>query len=247
MRVERALVRDERVELRCDVGRRLDEPADGHPRHEQVVAVADRRRARVAVDVVGQGERGGLGGRDGVERVTEGRGVFGLVADPGEVGHAPQRDDVVAADDGHVGETRIGRLDRPKDTGDLGRDRVGRGHAAWVGIPGVVGGPDARVGVDRDDGRDDAERGLACRYDTRLARWLAMPSAAAWPYVATIRLWFVRNTVLASAGMGGIAGMGASRSGRSVTGRRPHPSGSRPGRAGDMARWRSRRCSRSRR
>ena len=138
-----------------------------------------------------------------VQRVAERRGVFGLVADAGQVGHATHRDDVVAADDRHVGESP--------------------GLAAWIGartpviwaatafaaatLHGLASQrhrrrSNARVGVHRDHRRDDAERRLRLEVRRRgppgCSRRL---SSAAWPYVATSRLWLVRKTVLAPAGI----------------------------------------------
>jgi hypothetical protein len=112
-------------------------------------------------------------------------GELALVGEPGRVGHAAERHQIVTADDHDVLDTRVGGEDRVECGGDRRRHVAGHERIATVvpGLPLGVGGLDGRGPVDGDDQCPHAERRIgsglgdeaveAGHHAGRLARVLA--------------------------------------------------------------------------
>ncbi len=142
----------ELLDLRDDVGRRLDEPADRDVRDVQG-PVEPRDRVLVAVGVVGQQVAGDhRRGQRVVAAVARSGRVVRLVGHRRHVGHARQRNLVVAADEHDVTHAGRGPLDRAQLAEDRVDDRVGLLGRARFTVPGGEGGGHVAVGVEGDDG-----------------------------------------------------------------------------------------------
>ena len=134
----------------ADLGRRLDEAADGDRRGEQL-ARPDHHRVGVAVRVVREQVAEREGGRERALGVADLGRVLALVGVDGGVAHPGERDLVVVADEDDVGDGGMSS-DRVVDRrADLADHRVGGRRVARIAVPRVVGGLHAGERRDVED------------------------------------------------------------------------------------------------
>ena len=137
--------REERVHVRRDVRRALDEPADREVGHRERRAEDLHGSAR-RVEVVGEEVVAGQA-RVALARAVHGRRVVRLARDLGGVRHAAVRDDPVAARDDEILDHRVARAERGHELADRVAHDVRLGDAELPFGRPQVGHPELGVRV----------------------------------------------------------------------------------------------------